>query len=217
MADNTAVNSQITDSVTQVNTKVLGDAPAVAMGNLFVATSQALGLAAHNATQSQQQAGITLQASTTQGVATLYAVDTASTGLATSRILDLGAAAPAHPPVANPPASAVATGGAASPAPAPAAIPTPVNSQITDAVTQANIKVTGTAPAVAMGSLYQATSQALATAAHNATVAQQQASVTAQAAATMGIATLYSIDTAATSIATSKILSSTGQPANPQP
>lgn len=31
----TDVNSQITDSVTQANTKVLGDAPAEAMGNLF--------------------------------------------------------------------------------------------------------------------------------------------------------------------------------------
>jgi hypothetical protein len=33
------------------NSKVLGDAPAVAMGNLYQATSQALANAAHNATQ----------------------------------------------------------------------------------------------------------------------------------------------------------------------
>lgn len=32
----TAVNSQITDSVTQANVKVVGEAPAMAMGNLFV-------------------------------------------------------------------------------------------------------------------------------------------------------------------------------------
>ncbi|MCE9687639.1 RebB family R body protein [Shewanella sp. AS16] len=37
------VNSQITDSVTQVNTKVLGETPAMAMGNLMLGTSQALG------------------------------------------------------------------------------------------------------------------------------------------------------------------------------
>lgn len=84
--------------------------------------------------------------------------------------------------------------------------PTPVNSQITDAVTQANVKVLGDAPAIAMGNLFQATAQALANAAHNATSAQQQSFVTAQAAATMGISTLYSLDTAATGVATSKIL-----------
>ncbi len=87
MAFPTSVNSQITDSVTQANVKVLGDAPAVAMGNLFQATSQALGNAAHNATTAQQQTSVTAQAATTMGVATLYSIDTASTGKATSAIL----------------------------------------------------------------------------------------------------------------------------------
>ncbi|MCW5649165.1 MAG: RebB family R body protein [Ramlibacter sp.] len=64
------------------------------------------------------------------------------------------------------------------------AFPTAVNSQITDAVTQANVKVIGDAPAMALGNLYQATAQALANAAHNATAAQQQASVLAQAVTT---------------------------------
>jgi len=89
MAFPTAVNSQITDSVSQVNTKVLGDAPSIAMGNLFVATSQALSNAAHNATNNQQQSYVTMQASTTQGVSTLYSVDTASDGVATREILGL--------------------------------------------------------------------------------------------------------------------------------
>jgi len=88
------------------------------------------------------------------------------------------------------------------------AYPTSVNSQITDAVTQANVKVLGDAPAIALGNLYQATAQALANAAHNATTAQQQAAITAQAATTMGVTTLYSIDTAADGVATSKILNS---------
>ena len=87
MAFPTSVNSQITDSVTQANVKVLGDAPAMAMGNLFQATSQALGNAAHNATSAQQQTGVTAQAATTMGVATLYALDAASAGKATSAIL----------------------------------------------------------------------------------------------------------------------------------
>ena len=87
MAFPTAVNDQITDSVTQANTKVLGDAPAVAVGNLYQATAQALANAAHNATMAQQQMYVTAQAATTQGVALLYSLDTASTGIAVKKIL----------------------------------------------------------------------------------------------------------------------------------
>jgi hypothetical protein len=76
MAFPTAVNDQITDSVTQANVKVLGDAPAIAMGNLYQATAQALANAAHNATNAQQQSYITAQAATTAGIATLFSVET---------------------------------------------------------------------------------------------------------------------------------------------
>lgn len=88
MAYPTSVNDQITDSVTQANVKVLGDAPAMALGSLFQATSQALGNAAHNTTVAQQQTGVTAQAATTMGVATLYSLDTAATGKATQAILN---------------------------------------------------------------------------------------------------------------------------------
>jgi len=87
MAFPTSVNNQITDSVTQANVKVLGDAPAMSMGNLFQATSQALGNAAHNAATAQQQTNVTAQAASTMGVAVLYSLDTASTGMATKSIL----------------------------------------------------------------------------------------------------------------------------------
>lgn len=80
------VNPQITDSVTQVNTQVLGDAPAIAMGNLFMATSQALSNAAHNATTNEQQAWITMQAATTQAVAVMLSTDAWTTGEATQPI-----------------------------------------------------------------------------------------------------------------------------------
>ncbi|MBS1772048.1 MAG: RebB family R body protein [Bacteroidetes bacterium] len=83
----TPVNSYITDSVSQVNTKVLGDAPAMAMGNLFISTSQALSNAAHNATAGQQQTNITAQAATTTGVTTLYSIDTATDAIGTRDIL----------------------------------------------------------------------------------------------------------------------------------
>jgi len=71
------------------------------------------------------------------------------------------------------------------------AFPTAVNSQITDAITQADVQVLGVAPAVALGNLYQATAQALANAAHNATLAQQQLAIAAQAATTAGVALIY--------------------------
>ena len=86
------------------------------------------------------------------------------------------------------------------------AFPTAVNSQITDSVTQSNLQVLGSSPAIALSNLYQATAQALANAAHNATSAQQQMYVTAQAATTMGVSVLYSLDTASTGVATKKIL-----------
>lgn len=68
-----------------------------------------------------------------------------------------------------------------------------VNSQITDSITQANTQVVGSAPAVAMASLYQATAQALANAAHNATLVQQQNNIMAQAATIQGVNLLYSL------------------------
>ncbi len=86
MAFPTAVNSQITDSISEVNTKVLGDAPAMAMGNLFIVTSQALSNAAHNATTGQQQSTLTSQSANTVGVTTLYSIDTASNAVGTRRI-----------------------------------------------------------------------------------------------------------------------------------
>ncbi|SMH58612.1 RebB family R body protein [Azospirillum agricola] len=95
MAFPIAVNSQITDSVTQANVKVLGDSPAIAMGNLLAAASgQALADAANNAAQSfatmvEWQRTLAAQATfaTGIGVATLYSLDTVSDAVATARIL----------------------------------------------------------------------------------------------------------------------------------
>lgn len=87
MAYPTSVNNQITDSVTQANTQVLGSAPAMAMANLYEATAQALANAAHNATMAQQQTNITAQAATTMGVALLYSLDVSAVGKATATIL----------------------------------------------------------------------------------------------------------------------------------
>ncbi|SFS20772.1 Killing trait domain-containing protein [Granulicella pectinivorans] len=86
------------------------------------------------------------------------------------------------------------------------AFPTAVNDQITDSITQSGVETLASAPAMALAALYQATAQALANAAHNATTAQQQNNITAQAATVMGVATLYSVDTASTGSSTSDIL-----------
>ena len=77
MAIPTALNGQITDSVTQVNVQTLGDAPAMAIANLYQATAQALANSAHNAAFAQQQMFVVAQASTTAGVALLYSLRTA--------------------------------------------------------------------------------------------------------------------------------------------
>ncbi|AWB67496.1 glycerol-3-phosphate dehydrogenase subunit C [Saccharobesus litoralis] len=81
------VNEQITDSVTQTNTKVIAETPAMAMGNLLMATSHALSIAAHNATAAQQQGQIAMQAATVQGVNSLMAVGAAVCGRSASSII----------------------------------------------------------------------------------------------------------------------------------
>ncbi|UYK81918.1 RebB family R body protein [Xanthomonas sacchari] len=51
MADNTLVNSQITDAVTQTNVKVVAEAPAQAIASLYQVSSHSTGLALQNAVQ----------------------------------------------------------------------------------------------------------------------------------------------------------------------
>lgn len=76
MADSTAstsVNSQVTDAITQTNVKVLGEAPAMAMGNLYQTIGNSVAMAAANAVYAQQQANVTYQAASTLGVTKLFA------------------------------------------------------------------------------------------------------------------------------------------------
>jgi len=71
MAFPTAVNSQITDAVTQTNVKVLGDAPAQALGALYQSAASALALSLQNSVAGQQQAQILAQSVTARCVAAL--------------------------------------------------------------------------------------------------------------------------------------------------
>ncbi len=88
------------------------------------------------------------------------------------------------------------------------AIPTPVNGMITDAVTQANVKVVGDAPAMAMGAIYQSLAHSTGILYENATSAQQQLAIAGQAATNQGVIQIYSVDTMAGSVATSKVAQS---------
>jgi len=64
MAFPTAVNSQITDAISQSNVKVLGEAPATALAGLYQSALQALALASQNAVNAQQQNNILAEAVT---------------------------------------------------------------------------------------------------------------------------------------------------------
>lgn len=83
MADPTLVNGQITDAVTQANVKVLGDAPAQALGTVYQAMAHTIALSMQNATSFQQQLNTVQQAVTTQGANLILSMDSAAIGRAT--------------------------------------------------------------------------------------------------------------------------------------
>ena len=98
MSTITEVNPQITDAVTQANTRNAGNpgnAPAIALGYLYQATASALANAAHIAVSSQQQQNVLAQATTTQGVVQIYSIDTASVPASTEHPLETPSAAAA--------------------------------------------------------------------------------------------------------------------------
>ena len=88
------------------------------------------------------------------------------------------------------------------------AYPTQVNDQITDAVTQSNVTVLGDSPAMAMGAIFQSLAHSTGILYENAVSAQQQLAIASQAATNQGVIQIYSIDTMAGAVATSKIAQS---------
>ena len=71
MADNTPLNSQITDSITQMNVEVIGSSPATAYSMLINVLTSSLGLAAQNAVTNQQNLNSLGSAVITKCVSTL--------------------------------------------------------------------------------------------------------------------------------------------------
>jgi hypothetical protein len=86
MAQPTALNSQITDAVTQSNVNVLGDSPAMAMGAIFQSLAHSTGILYENAVSSQQQLAIAAQAATNQGVIQVYSIDSMAGAVSTSKV-----------------------------------------------------------------------------------------------------------------------------------
>ncbi len=86
MAFPTALNGQITDSVTQTGLSVLGSAPAMAMGSLYATMAHSLGILYQNSTMAQQHAAISSQAATNLGVIQMYSVNTMAGATAAARI-----------------------------------------------------------------------------------------------------------------------------------
>ncbi len=60
--------NQITDAVTQTNVKVVAEAPAIGLANVFQTTAHSSGLMFSNAVNSQHQQFINSNAATTKGL-----------------------------------------------------------------------------------------------------------------------------------------------------
>ena len=87
----TAVNNQITDAVTQSNVKVIGEAPAMALGSIFQTMAHSTGILFENSVAAQQQQNALALAASNMGVMQIYSLDT-SAGGATEKIGQLGVA-----------------------------------------------------------------------------------------------------------------------------
>ena len=72
-AQPTVVNGAVIDAVTTTNTKVLAEAPAMAMGSLYQTIGNSVAMAAANSVYAQQQANVTYQAASTLGITKLFA------------------------------------------------------------------------------------------------------------------------------------------------
>jgi len=86
MAIPTPVNGQISDSVTQSSLAVLGNAPAVAMSTVYQSMAHSMGLMFQNSVQAQQQAAISSQAATNQGVIQLYSAPSMASATASAKL-----------------------------------------------------------------------------------------------------------------------------------
>ncbi|GAA4151994.1 hypothetical protein GCM10022217_06380 [Chryseobacterium ginsenosidimutans] len=83
-----SVNDQITDAVTQSNVKVVGEAPVMALGNVYQTAAHSTGIMFENAVNTQNQQNILGQAATTQGIMQIYSLDTVADAISIVKMLD---------------------------------------------------------------------------------------------------------------------------------
>ncbi len=86
MANNTPVNSMISDSVSQANVEVLGSSPAVGMVTVYQSLGHSTGMLFETAVGNQQQLAIASQAAANQGIIQIYTVNTMANAAATNKI-----------------------------------------------------------------------------------------------------------------------------------
>lgn len=92
MAFPTAVNDQITDSITQSNIKVVGESPAFAMSSIYQSLAHSTGILFENAVAAQQQQNTLALAAANQGVMQIYSLDTTAAAGATEKVAQTGVA-----------------------------------------------------------------------------------------------------------------------------
>lgn len=66
------VNSQVTDAITQTNVKLVAEAPAMAIAQIYQSIGHATGIMVENAVNAQQQQCIINSSAATQGAMTLF-------------------------------------------------------------------------------------------------------------------------------------------------
>ncbi|WOB50178.1 RebB family R body protein [Xanthomonas hydrangeae] len=92
MAFPTAVSDQITDAVTQTNVKVIGEAPAMAMGTIYQSMAHSNGILFANAVAAQQQQNTLAQSATNQGVMQIYSLDITASAADVEKVAQAGVA-----------------------------------------------------------------------------------------------------------------------------
>ncbi|AKJ00548.1 killing trait domain-containing protein [Archangium gephyra] len=86
MAQETDVNNQATDAVTQVNVQVLDSAPSLATGQTFSSMAHATGLAFQNAVAAQQQVTLSSGVSAARGTSLILNLDVAEDSTQTAKV-----------------------------------------------------------------------------------------------------------------------------------
>lgn len=88
MAYPTNVKDQITDSVTQVNTKVLGDAPAMALSNVYQTVAHSTPILIENAISAQQQVNAMVQTKNSIGFPAFYSIGAVTNAVSIKNMLE---------------------------------------------------------------------------------------------------------------------------------